>query len=753
MIDKKHFSGLMSVLCRGALAMVLGVCMLQAAADSYKKISEWPGTMRGEPFDMKPHGDYLYASMNGQGILNVMDAGTVDLSMVSQLQLDSSYCYGIYIEGNTLYLGQTNGIQLVDISDPLNLKLKERWELSYYKTNSTTGLPETEKSYYSVLDLHKKGNIFYLSVGDPGFVTMDLSDPSHPRQLGSYDPYGSFLQMMAVSADENIAYVVSTTDYAAAPNGTNHVHVLDVSNPYNPTKIWTDPSPLNNQRAAGIAVIDNLLYVPTYFRMGSSSLVWDSYGMLGVLNASNPSHLTLAKDNWYYGWDFYHFFPVMGGSGWQAWGYLIQWDNQGYGHGYINLFGLWDDPLTPVPLREAINMDGSCYAVAFKDHYAFVADAQRGCEVMDLTDPEHPVLVTTMFFPGSVRQVKAIGNILYVGASDAGLYIIDISNPEAPVQLGNYISKLYVSDAWGTFYGSVYDFVVEGNTVFLGVNLESLFSSYACVEIIDISDLSNISFLGYGSVSGSCAGIDKYQDSVLISGTGNYVSMDVSFLHQGSTYTNAVYKGHFSVPGGGGNVLIPNETSPIGFVSAGTSGMMTVDFSNPANTGSPSELLTTNTVTSLATLSLDGYRSGLSYRNGQLLVGSYYRGAARVDVTNPLQPRLVEEYLLAGNTRNAYFTDDNSLIVATRSESGISIFQKEQTPLVPVRIVYWNYADGGNFVMLLSHLSGNLVVERSSDALHWETEPAAVINGTQITIPAAAMAGRSADYFRIRQWQ
>ena len=55
--------------------------------------------------------------------------------------------------------------------------------------------------------------------------------------------------------------------------------------------------------------------------------------------------------------------------------------------------------------------------------------------------------------------------------------------------------------------------------------------------------------------------------------------------------------------------------------------------------------------------------------------------------------------------------------------------------------------------MLLSHLSGNLVVERSSDALHWETEPAAVINGTQITIPAAAMAGRSADYFRIRQWQ
>ncbi|MBQ7590417.1 MAG: hypothetical protein IJU47_07010 [Verrucomicrobia bacterium] len=753
MIDKKRFSDNISMLCRGALAMVLGVCMFQAAADSYEKISEWPGTMRGEPFDMKAQGDYLYASMNGQGILNVMAAGTVDLTMVSQLQLESSYCYGIYIEGNTLYLGQTNGIQLVDISDPRNLKLKERWELGYYETNSTTGQLATEKSYYSVIDLHKKGNLFYLSTGGPGFITMDLTDPANPRQLGSYDPYGSYLQMMDVSPDGNIAYVVSTTDYASAPNGTNHVHVLDVSNPYNPTKIWNDPSPLNNQRAAGISLIDNRLYIPTYFRMGSSSAVWDSYGMLGVMDAADPAHLTLAKDNWYYGWDFYHFFPVLGGAGWQAWGYLIQWDDLGYGRGYANLFGLWDDPLTPVPLREPINMTGSCYAVAFKDHYAFVADELRGCEVMDLSDPEDPVLVTTMFFPGAVRQVKVMGDILYAAAGDAGLYIIDVSNPEAPVQLANYASKLYMPSSWGTFYGSVCDFVIEGNTVFLGVNLESLFDSNTCVEIIDISDLSNISFLGYGSTYGSCEGIAKYNDTVLLSGTGNYVSMDVSFLHQGSAYTNAVYKGHFTVPGGGGKVLIPNETAPVGFISAGTSGLLTVNFADPANTGSPSELLATNTVTSLANLSLNGYRSGLSYKNGQVLVGSYYRGAARVDVTNPLQPLLLEEYLLPGNTRNAYFTEDNSLIVAARSESGLGIFQKQQTPLVPARIVYWDYTTGGNFVMLLSHVSGNLTVERSPDALHWETEPSAIINGTQIVIPAAAIAGRPVDYFRVRQWQ
>ncbi|MBR5691134.1 MAG: hypothetical protein IKX46_04195, partial [Verrucomicrobia bacterium] len=69
------------------------------------------------------------------------------------------------------------------------------------------------------------------------------------------------------------------------------------------------------------------------------------------------------------------------------------------------------------------------------------------------------------------------------------------------------------------------------------------------------------------------------------------------------------------------------------------------------------------------------------------------------------------------------------------------------------RIVYWDYADTGNFVMLLSHVSGNLTVERSSDALHWETEPSAIISGTQIVIPAAAIAGRPVDYFRIRQWQ
>jgi len=56
-------------------------------------------------------------------------------------------------------------------------------------------------------------------------------------------------------------------------------------------------------------------------------------------------------------------------------------------------------------------------------------------------------------------------------------------------------------------------------------------------------------------------------------------------------------------------------------------------------------------------------------------------------------------------------------------------------------------------VMLLSHVSGNLTVERSPDALHWETEPSAIISGTQIVIPATAIAGRPVDYFRVRQWQ
>ena len=126
MIDRKHFSGLMSVLFRGALAMVLGVCVLQAAADSYKRISEWPGTMRGEPFAMKPHGDYLYASMNGQGILNVMDAGTVDGSTIC-LNVGRRIPFSLH---TFTFLALTSGLtlRLMSIFAPLfQIGFEARW--------------------------------------------------------------------------------------------------------------------------------------------------------------------------------------------------------------------------------------------------------------------------------------------------------------------------------------------------------------------------------------------------------------------------------------------------------------------------------------------------------------------------------------------------------------------------------------------------------------------------------------------------
>jgi hypothetical protein len=86
------------------------------------------------------------------------------------------------------------------------------------------------------------------------------------------------------------------------------------------------------------------------------------------------------------------------------------------------------DPANPVqsaflPYR----LDVSDGGVAISGQYAFVS--AHGVHVLDLADPAHPVEVG--YYPGSVTEIAARGNLAYLGADREGLEIIRFI-PERP---------------------------------------------------------------------------------------------------------------------------------------------------------------------------------------------------------------------------------------------------------------------------------------------------------------------------------
>jgi hypothetical protein len=94
-----------------------------------------------------------------------------------------------------------------------------------------------------------------------------------------------------------------------------------------------------------------------------------------------------------------------------------------------------DDPLSPKLAAVVTLTDARASALQFR--YLFVTDAD-GFKVVDVTDPETPVLLEDAFVPmADARRIYVARTYAYVAAGAKGLAIVDVWRPPAP-QLVQY---------------------------------------------------------------------------------------------------------------------------------------------------------------------------------------------------------------------------------------------------------------------------------------------------------------------------
>ena len=133
--------------------------------------------------------------------------------------------------------------------------------------------------------------------------------------------------------------------------------------------------------------------------------------------------------------------------------------------------GLWvvnmNNPASPLLAGFA---DTTNYAqdVAVAGEYAFIAGSYDGLRVIDISDHANPLEVS-QYSLSDAHSVAVSGNYLYVAAR-LGLHVIDISNPELPIEVGLCAAP---SDAVGV--------AVSGNLAYVSVLDNGL-------QVIDISD-------------------------------------------------------------------------------------------------------------------------------------------------------------------------------------------------------------------------------------------------------------------------
>lgn len=126
---------------------------------------------------------------------------------------------------------------------------------------------------------------------------------------------------------------------------------------------------------------------------------------------------------------------------------------------------LGDDPLHPCIVHTIGSddlQDPSAVQVQFR--YGFVCDKQ-GLKVLNVTDPAHPHLAAV--YPlRDARNVYVARNYAYVAGGCDGLIMIDVTNPESPVEYRRFDANGQMNDVndvkLGAYYASQFAFVADG---------------------------------------------------------------------------------------------------------------------------------------------------------------------------------------------------------------------------------------------------------------------------------------------------
>ena len=128
---------------------------------------------------------------------------------------------------------------------------------------------------------------------------------------------------------------------------------------------------------------------------------------------------------------------------------------------------LFSEANTACPDRFPRNQErevGSCatqglaIGVAVSGSYAYVADTDAGLRVIDISNPASPTEVASCDTPGSAWGVAVSGSYAYVADTDSGLRIIDISNPASPTEVGSCDTAGYV---WDVAVSGSYAYVAD----------------------------------------------------------------------------------------------------------------------------------------------------------------------------------------------------------------------------------------------------------------------------------------------------
>lgn len=297
------------------------------------------------------------------------------------------------------------------------------------------------------------------------------------------------------------------------------------------------------------------------------------------------------------------------------------------------------DPDDPVYIS-LLTLGSPVEAVYARWGYVYLADGNAGLKIVNATNPLQPTLLSTYQTSGSIHDVDVAGDYAYL-ANEGRLLILRISNPASPSYVASYydgstINRLDVSGIYTLVSSSRGLLVVDTRdpanptlsgsyhnsgldvSAFPSGRLAFLSGTGHGLEIVDFSEPANPALAGFYDIRHNSRGIATSGDYAYSVGFYGLETVDIS------EPADPIASGQINTSGHNIHLDISGQYA---FVVPDAYFMYVFDISDPANP----ESLTTYT-----NPSYHYYADIFIQRNYAYLADSYTLGI--VDISDPTQP-------------------------------------------------------------------------------------------------------------------
>jgi hypothetical protein len=230
--------------------------------------------------------------------------------------------------------------------------------------------------------------------------------------------------------------------------------------------------------------------------------------------------------------------------------------------------------------------------VVVQGQYAYVA-ASTGLYIVNVSNPSNPVQVGFCSTPGSAKDVAVSGNYAYVADGSGGLRVINISNPASPAAAGFCATA---GDAQGV--------AVSGNYAYVADWGDGL-------RVINVSNPASPSEVGNYDTPGDAEDVALYGNIAYVADfTGGLRVINVS------NPTNPVQIGHLDTPDWAHGVAM-SPGGGFAYVAADSMGMRIINVGYPDD---PTDVSAYNTPGNAMGLAVSGDFVYVADRNSGLRV-------------------------------------------------------------------------------------------------------------------------------------